>query len=268
MTQRPRPSLIPRIAAPGAVFLCAWALRASAQTGVNVALEDVERGAVLDALAKECYEAGMLAEMPSDSIVDCSAILDERSTAGAQRDADDPNAVDDVVVVRHRLRFTLLDRAREITVTADAWTDTEELGIAVSEPIVTEEYLGRVRSVLLDVGTRLRAAAGAPPPWAEHYETEQAWHLDAHLRAVRHCDANLASMRAESLGAQLESIGLRPLSAAVRDRCEQLYQHLFEWGLARGNTAPTPAAYASYRETLPPAQRACAGRLALEARCS
>ena len=246
--------------------LLAAAFAVSAQPGINVALTGVPAAAALEALAKECYDAGMVAQMPSDSIMDCAAVLDERS-AGPAPPADATDDGDDVVVVRHRLRFTALERGAELTIAADAWTETQELGIAIEEPIVSQEYLERIRAVLLDVGRRLRESAGAAPAWAGRYESEQAWHLDAHLRAVRHCDANFASMRAEALGEQLRSIGVRPLSERTRDRCEQLHQHLLEWGLARGNTAPTVEEYARYREALPAAQRACSGRLALDAAC-
>jgi hypothetical protein len=137
----------------------------------------------------------------------------------------------------------------------------------VEEPITSEEYLGRVQNVLTDVGKRLRDSAGVAPPWAGRYESEQAWHLDAHLRAVRYCDANLTGMKAETLRAQLESIGVRPFAEDARDLCEQLYQELFEWGLVRGDEEPTMAEYSRYRAALPPEQRACSGRLALATTC-
>jgi hypothetical protein len=232
---------------------------ASAQTAPRMALEGVDSRDAFAALAKECYDAGMFADMPSDSIMDCTAILEERSSAGASRDEAEPV---DTVVLRQRIRFTFTERG-EASIAADSWTEIEELGTVVEEPITTEEYLRRVQDVLVDVGKRLRASRGAAPPWAGRYESEQAWHLDSHLRAVRHCDANLASMSSESLARDLESIGMRPLDEDTRDRCEELYQQLFEWGLARGNAEPTLEAYASYRATLPPEQRACSGRLAL-----
>jgi hypothetical protein len=227
-------------------------------------MDGVAAEEVLEELGKECSEAGMVAERASRSIIDCSAILEERSAGAARGDPDD--AVDSMVV-RHKLRFTLLERADEVAVSADAWTETEELGIAVEESIASEEYLDRVQDVLVDVGRRLRAAEATAPPWAERYASEQAWHLDAHLRSVSYCDANLASVKRESLEQQLEAIGMRPLSADARDRCEQLYQRLFEWGLARGDAEPTVEEYASYRAALPPEQRACSGRLALASAC-
>ena len=161
----------------------------------------------------------------------------------------------------------MIERADEASITADAWTEVQELGTMIDEPITSEEYLRRVGDVLRDVGARLGAPADAAPPWAGRYDSEQAWHLDAHLRSVSHCDTNLASMTSESVGGQLESIGILPLHEDTRARCEQLYQHLFEWGLARGNAEPTVAAYAEYREALPPEERVCVGRLALEMTC-
>jgi hypothetical protein len=84
---------------------------------------------------------------------------------------------------------------------------------------------------------------------------------------VSHCDANLANMSAASVGADLESIGLRALGDDTRDRCEQLYTHLFEWGLARGNAQPSVERYERYRAALPPEQRVCSGQLARDATC-
>ena len=240
----------------------------SGQAGVSVAVADVSADAVFRALGKECYDAGMLAEQPSDSVLDCSVVLEERSTGDAGSDADDPSEAAGNVIVRHRLRFTVLERAAGLSVAADAWTETEELGIAVDQPLTSEEYLERIRDVVVDVGGRLRESQGATPPWSPRYESEQAWHLEAHLGAVRHCDANLVSMSAGEAGELLESIGVRPLSDAARDRCEQLFQHVFEWGLARGDAEPTVAEYVRYREALPPEQRTCTGRLALGSPCS
>jgi hypothetical protein len=121
----------------------------------------------------------------------------------------------------------------------------------------------RVRNVLERAVQRLRTPAAAPP-WAPRYESEQAFELDAHLRAVRRCDKDLANLHAEKLGAELESIGLRPMSADTRDRCEQLYEQIYEWGLARGASEPTVEDYVRYRNALPPEQRTCSGRLALD----
>ena len=64
------------------------------------------------------------------------------------------------------------------------------------------------------------------------------------------------------------SIGLRPLYEDARDRCEQLYTHLFEWSLARGDSDPTVAEYARYRAALPAEQRVCTGQLAPDASCA
>lgn len=247
--------------AAAATFIAA----ASAQTAGEAPLSGVTRDAAFGELTKECYDAGMAVDMPSDGVLDCSAIVEQRSTSGAQLDPAEPDET--LVTVRHKLRFTLTERAGGVDVAADAWMETEELGSVFEEPITFEEYLERVQGVLTDVGKRLHASPNAPPAWAGRYDSEQAWHLDAHLRAVAHCDANLADMTGEALGKQLEAIGVRALSADTRDRCEQLYQRLFEWGLERGDHEPTVGAYVEYREALPAEQRACLGRLALEVTC-
>jgi hypothetical protein len=252
----------PIVAALGA------ASAALAQVAPRVSLQGVTSEAAFDALAQECYEAGMLSEMPSGSIMDCGVILEERSSGVQSRttDTDEGAAIDDTIVVRHKIRFTLIERAEGLSITADPWTQIEELGIVLEEPIESEEYVGRVEAVLNDVGERLRARAGAAP-WAGRYESEQAFHLDAHLRSVSRCEENLPGMSSESVGRQLESVGIWPLSTDTRDRCEQLNQYLFEWGLVRGNAEPTVDAYASYRAALPPERRPCSGRLALPATC-
>jgi hypothetical protein len=74
-------------------------------------------------------------------------------------------------------------------------------------------------------------------------------------------------MTTASAAAQLESVGLRPLDDDTRDRCEQLYTHLYEWGLARGDADPTVQEYLRYRASLPPEQRLCSGQLAWDATC-
>ena len=225
---------------------------ARAQTEPVVTLGDTDGPTVLAELAKECYAARLAPDMPTSTIMDCSS-FDEDSGGEGQP------------VVTHRLRFTLLERGVDSRVSAAAWTETEELGSIIEQPVTSEEYLQRVQRVLTAVVARLRSQSA--PPWTGRYESEQAWHLDAHLNGVRHCDANLASMTAESVAAELESIGLRALDDDTRDRCEQLYTHLFEWGLARGDTQPTVAEYARYRAALPAEQRLCGGALAPDAVC-
>ena len=229
--------------------------RAHAQTAASVPLDGVPAAAVLEALALECYEAGLAADAPHDSTMDCSGILEQRAA-----DNGDPDAS---VVIRHKLRFSVLDRAAAPEIAADAWTETEELGTVIETPITGEAYLGRVRDVLARAVRRLRAPETGPA-WSARYATEQAFELDAHLHAVRRCDRDVASLNAGALGADLESIGLRPMSADPRDRCEQLNERLYEWSLARGNADPTFEAYVRYRNALPPEQRACSGRLALD----
>jgi hypothetical protein len=230
---------------------------------VLVTLDAVAADEAFDALGKECYEAGMAAQMPSGSIMDCAALLTE-PRAGAAPEQGPPIGSS----LTHRLRFTLLERGEETSIRAEAWTEIEELGTVIEQPITAQEYLGRVEDVLLAVGERLREPAGrSAGPWAGRYASAQEWHLDAHLRAVSHCDRALPGLSAESLGRQLESIGIWPLGDDTRDRCEQLFQHLFEWGLARGDTEPTLEEYVEYRAGLPPERRPCSGRLALRASC-
>jgi hypothetical protein len=227
-----------------------------------VTLGDVDGAAALKALERECYEAGLSIESSTEAIMDCSAIIEERVIGSVDEDAPDGA---DRIVVRHKLRFTLLERGDDGRIGAEAWTETEELGTVIELPVTSADYEQRVERVLQAVVARLRS--GAAPPWAGRFDSEQAWHLDAHVRAVSHCDANLARMSAESVVADLASIGLRPIGDETRDRCEQLYTHLFEWGLARGNAAPTLAEYLQYRAALPAEQRVCSGQLALEASC-
>jgi len=230
-----------------------------AQSEPSVTLNGLDGAAVLAALARECYEAGLAPDMPSASIMDCSGVIEERTIGGDSPDGESR------LVATHRVRFTLLERAGQGRVGAEAWTEIEELGSVIEQPVTSEEYLRRVQRVLTTVVARLRSREA--PPWAGRYDSEQAWHLDAHVRAVSHCDANLSGMTAESVAVQLESIGLRALDEDTRDRCEQLHTHLFEWGLARGDASPTVAEYARYRAALPAEQRTCAGLLAPSASC-
>lgn len=241
------------------VALVAATAAADAQITLGVSLDGVERAAVFNALARECYEAGMWSDMPTDSIMDCADPV-EASTSSEAPDAGVVSAV-----VRHKLRFTLIERAGAGRIGAEAWTETEELGTVIEESVTSEEYLRRVQGVLAAIVARL-GARGAPP-WAERFASEQAWHLEAHLRAVLHCDANLASMTADSVATELESIGLRALGDDTRDRCEQLYTHIYEWGLVRGGAEPSVQEYVRYRASLPPEQRLCSGQLARDATC-
>jgi hypothetical protein len=231
---------------------------AGAQTAPSVALEGVDGAAALDALAQECYEGGLTPDLTSAEVLDCSRVIEERLLAGA------PDG-EERFVVSHTIRFTLLGRAAEARVRAEAWTETEELGSVIEQAITSPDYLGRAQRVLRVIVARLRSRA--TPPWAGRYESEQAWHLDAHLKAVSQCDSNLASMTSDSVAAELRSIGLYPLDDDTRDLCEQLQTHLFEWALARGDSAPTVAAYARERAALPPDQRVCTGQLAPDATC-
>ena len=246
-----------RLFAP--LLAVAIAFPSAAQTPLGVALDGVDGAAVFNALAQECYEAGMWSETPSDSIMDCADPVVERV------EGDEGDVAAAGAVVRHKLRFTLVERAGGGRVGAEAWTEIEELGTVIEEPVTSEEYLERVQGVLAAVVARLGSSAA--PPWTGRYDSEQAWHLEAHLKAVSHCDANLASMTAASVGAQLESVGLRALEDGTRDRCEQLYTYIYEWALVRADAAPTVQAYLRYRASLPPEQRLCAGQLAWNAAC-
>jgi hypothetical protein len=231
------------------------AAAARAQPALSVSFEGIDGAAVLSALAEECYEAGLTPEMPSESILACAGLIGERTTNGADR-----------VVTTHRLRFTWLERAGGGRVDAEAWTEAQELGSVIEQPVAARDYLQRVERVLRGVVARFEAREA--PPWAGRYESEQAWRLDAHLKAVSHCDANLQGMTADSVAAEMRGIGLRPLRSSARDRCEQLYTHLFEWALASGDAEPSAAEYARYRAALPPEQRVCEGLLALDASCA
>ena len=236
----------------------ALAAAAHAQTEPSVSLDGGSGAAALAALGRECYEAGLVPDMPSTEILDCSAVIEERALVGAL-------AGEDRIVVTHKVRFTLLGRAGGARIGGEAWTETQELDNVIEQPVTSEDYLRRVQHVLRSVAAQLRSTA--PAPWAGRYESEQAWHLSAHLKAVSHCDATLESMTAESVAQQLASIGLHALYKGTRDRCEQLYTHLFEWGLARGDETPTVAEYSRYRAALPPEQRVCTGQLAPDATC-
>jgi hypothetical protein len=246
-----------RLAILLAIAVAAPAL--NAQPSLGVALDGLDGAAVFNALAQECYEAGLWSEMPSDSIMDCADSVEEPVVT------DDVDAGVAPAVVRHKLRFTVIERAGAGRIGAEVWTETEELGTVIEEPVTSEEYLRRVQGVLAALVARL--GERATPPWAGRFDNEQAWHLAAHLKAVSHCDANLASMTASSVGAQLESVGLRPLDTDTRDRCEQLFTHVYEWGLARGDPEPTLQDYLRYRASLPPGERVCRGQLARDATC-
>jgi hypothetical protein len=235
---------------------------AQAQTELGVALDGVDGAAAMNALGRECYEAGLTVESAADSRVDCSAIIEERTIGSADDSLENANRI----VVRHKLRFMLLTPAGEAArIRAEAWTETEEFGSVIEQPLTSQDYRDRVAGVLTAVVERL--ASREAPAWTDRYESEQAWHLDAHVRAVSYCDANLTSMSSESVAAELARIGSRPIDEDTRDRCEQLYTQLFEWGLARGNESPSVAEYVRYREALPPKQRICSGQLALDATC-
>jgi hypothetical protein len=243
----------------------AFAGAACAQSS-SAELEGVTVDALVQALATECYEAGMATELLNGAILVCSTVLEERSSGTVTPGEPDPGAT----VLTHKLRFTPIERGDRVWVGADAWIEVAELGTVVEQPISTDEYLARVDAVLADVGKRLQGAneSTESPAWKGRYADQREWELDAHLRAVALCDARLRELDANALGAQLRSAGIYPLEDDTRGRCEQLYQHLFQWGLARGITEPTVEQYQRFRESLPPGERPCSGRLALTFTCT
>ena len=138
---------------------------AHAQITLGVSLGDIDGAAVFDALAQECYESGMVSHMPSDSIMDCMDQIEEPVAA----DADAADAAP--VTVRTNLRFTLIERGGQGRIAGDAWTETDELGTVIEEPITSEHYLRRVQGVLSAVVTRLGTRSA--PPWAGRYDSER-----------------------------------------------------------------------------------------------
>jgi hypothetical protein len=220
---------------------------------------------VLEALYGECYEAGMSAQTVGEQIIMCSANL-----TGSER------LLEGVAIVnvheghvRHRIRFALAERAAGVQTWAYTWIEVEEPdGHVLEEDITSAEYLRRVRDVLDGISAALSGGATTQaPPWAQRYDTQDEWRLDAHIRAVAHCDANLADLTPERLEGQIAAVELRPFGRDLRSRCEELYEEVFKWGLAMGLDAPTVEAYAEHRAALPAEERTCPGRLALAAAC-
>ncbi|MBN1238306.1 MAG: hypothetical protein JXB36_07375 [Gammaproteobacteria bacterium] len=251
------------------VALLACAPNAAIGAEPTMLFENAAPGDVLDALYAECYDAGLLAEPAGDGIIVCSADL-----SGGETSAE---GVPFVGVhdgrARHRIRFAVAERDGAVRAWAYPWIEIEEAdGTVLDNEIVSEEYLRRVEDVLADLAASLAAgrgrdADGGPSGWRQYYDSRDDWRLDAHLKAVAHCDARLADLTEERLESQLEAAGVRPFGRTLRDRCEELYEEVFRWGLARGLEMPTVEGYVEYRQGLPPAQRRCAGRLALTADC-
>ena len=110
--------------------------------------------------------------MPSDSIMDCSGVIEERSTGALT--ADEPNG-DGRIVITHRLRFSVLERAEGGRVSGVAWTETEELGGIVEQPVTSEDYLRRVQRVLTAVVARLRDKSRRRGPAATRASRPGTW---------------------------------------------------------------------------------------------
>jgi hypothetical protein len=207
----------------------------------------------------------MITEALSDEIIVCSAGL-----SGDEELVDGMNIIDvHDGFARHRIRFALAEREGGVRVWAYPWIEIEEPGGNVLELTVSsEEYLNRVQSVLTDTaaafGTEARQDAN---PWSEYYDSQDEWRLDAHLQAVAFCDTRLADLTAEELQRRLELAAFQPFGKDLRSRCEELYEEIFRWGLARGLDRPTVEGYAEYRAALPPQERICTGRLALGSAC-
>lgn len=228
-------------------------------------VEDARVDDVREALFVECYESGLTAEAVTDSVIVCGADL----SGGPERAGEIAAAPARQGRARHNVRFTLADRAEGVRVWAYAWIDIEEPdGAVIEEEIVSDTYLRRVQDVLDDLAEAFgEDADAAAPSWSEHYETRDAWQLDAHLRAVDRCDRILDALSADELQSQLEAANVQPYGRDRRSRCEELHEEVFGWGLARGIDAPTVEDYADYLAALPPEQRKCSGRLALGAVC-
>lgn len=252
------------ILAPLALAAAALAPGVSANVAPEAFFERVAANEVLDALYQECHEAGMSIEALSDEIIVCSAPLGGDELLGG-------TAIINVHEghLRHRIRFALAGRAGGVQVWAYPWIEVEEPdGRLLEEDILSEEYLRRVQDVLARLGERLsRGDAGMHEPWAEHYDALDEWRLDAHLHAVAHCDRTYADLTAEELDRQLQAAGIRPRGRSLRDRCEELYEEIYAWGLARGVEEPGVEDYLSHLAALPPVERRCRGRLALVVDC-
>lgn len=237
----------------------------SAQSVPTHLFEGKSVDAVRNALYEACYEAGMTTETGAGAMLECSSSLegDERSLADiAIADVHEGRVV-------HRIRFALAERAEGVR--AWAYPRIEILepdGVVLEAEIASPAYLERVATVLerTDASLEADSSGGGAQPWRNHYDTRRAWTLEAHLRAVEHCDRNLDDLTPGVLERLVEQAGVQPRGETQRDRCEELYTPVYEWGLARGVETPTVEGYAEYRESLPPAQR-CEGLLALGAEC-
>lgn len=230
----------------------------------SILYEDAQIDAVLETLYEECFNAGMNTEAIAGQLI-CTATLTGNEELDGTTIVNVPDGR-----ARHRIRFALAERSGGVRVWAYPWIEIEEPGgTLLEQEIASEEYLSRVQAVLADAAAVLGQEAGQNlrRPWAQYYASEDEWRLDAHLSSVAHCDAGLADLTAEELNRQLAMADFHPFGKALRDRCEELYEEIFRWGLARGMEAPTVEEYAEYQAGLPPEQRTCKGRLALASTC-
>jgi hypothetical protein len=255
---------------PPALFAL-LATASAAAFEVEQQFDGVTMEQVVAALHQQCFEAGMTVEMPSDSAVQCSAIV-----------SDDDDLPADVRIgrvhdghVAHHLGFSLATRGDGVRVWMNAWLAiVEPDGATLEEDLDSALYAQRVQRLLAQLADGLpaeqdqvSAPGGATALWSAHYDSEFDWRLDAHLRAVRHCDQRLEDLDAAAIDAALRMIGLVPLGSALRDRCEALYEVIYEWGLARGTEQPAREDFFAYRDAQPAGERICFGRLALANRC-
>lgn len=229
----------------------------------SILFEDAQTDEVLEALYEECFNAGMRAEAIADQLV-CSTTLTGDEELEGMRIVNGYGGR-----VSHRIRFALAERAEGIRVWAYPSIEIEEPGgNLLEQEIKSDEYSDRVQAVLTDTAASLGEAPDPDAtPWAAHYSSQDEWRLDAHLRAVAYCDAGLENLTPEELDRQLAAASFQPFGKGLRDRCEELYEEIFRWGLARGIDEPTVEAYAEYQAELPPGERVCSGRLALGSTC-
>jgi hypothetical protein len=258
MRRPPPDTRLWRLAPAAVLTLATGVAEANVEPEASFANADVE--AVAAALSRLCFDAGMGIEQPTAATIVCSAVIDPNETPPP-----------DVTIVNvhgghstHRLRFTLVARGAGVSGWASSWIEIVEPGGTVLEQDVSSAaYLARIQRALDEVAASFADGAREQPRWADRYETEQDWRLDAHVQAVAYCDRRLPELDAERIEEQIRAVGLRPFGSTLRDRCEALYEHIYEWGLERGIAAPEAEDYLAYRTALPPEERSCPARIAL-----
>ncbi len=241
----------------------------------NVSMEQV-----VTALHRQCFNAGMAVSMPDDNAVLCSVIVARGDELLLHADDLPPDISIGRVhggEIAHQLRFTLAERGNDVRVWAHAWlTVSEGDGAVLEEDISSPVYLSRLQRVFDDLAASAdpadddAAAAVATvlnAGWADHFDSEHDLRLAAHLRAVAHCDRLSAGLDADAIDEGLRAIGLRPYGNSPRDRCEAMYEVIFEWGLARGMEQPGMQAFRAFLDAQPHDQPVCMGRVALASYC-